>query len=172
MRVDCDKSPSWLTLINCNSLSDRWWGFKLLPPSRDYQHGNLTNASVRKQEKLKTLDGMLLSITLLRFPIISGKKQLSSSNYPGPSSPRYNSKIHVLLPPSFHPSPCLYLFVQFMFRVCLLQKSVWATQLINLEVTYACILWDERASWADMSFSTLLHVWHMEGIESTLNWTK
>lgn len=107
---------------------DRWRAFVLPPLRGDYQQGNLTNASASKQEKLKTLNGMLLNV-LFCFVFLIGvsyhfmKMQVSSSNYPGPYSGRFKSKIYVLQPSFFYPSPCPNLFVQFMCRFLLLQKS-------------------------------------------------
>lgn len=141
-----------------------------LPLSRDYQQGNLTNTSVSKQEKLKTLHGIYtvkwFCCCCCYFKIgISYhlmKKPVSSSNYPGPSSGRHKSKSHVYQPPFFCPSPCPNLFVQFMFRLLLLHKSALTPELTDgrlfpeyledgtpppdVEVTCVCVSQDERLS--------------------------
>lgn len=58
------------------------------------------------------------------------KKPVSSSNYPGPSSGRHKSTIHVYQPHFFCPSLCPNLFVQFMLRL-LLHKSALTPELTD-----------------------------------------
>lgn len=91
------------------------------------------------------------------------KKPVSSSNYPGPSSGRHKSTIHVYQPPFFCPSLCPNLFVQFMLRLLLLHKSALTPVLTegpsfvpcvlgrwyfphDVEVTCVCVSQDERLS--------------------------
>lgn len=113
------------------------------------------------------------------------KKPVSSSNYPGPSSGRHKSTIHVNQAPFFCPSPCPNLFVQFMLRLLLLHKSALTPVLtegrlfpVYLEggtspmmLRLLVFVSLKMRGWVDRltSCAVLHRVWHMEGTESTLN---